>query len=283
MKKALLLTAALMGALALNAQTGYYTLDQINNDTDHALEASTPENGYWYQSGETVELNTETHSTVDEWTAGDKKGIYYIPQFKYSMTWRQTSHTNYLIKKIRVWREMTDHAEELASRAVRDVDDYLCYEATDVQEIEYGAPQVSDAVVPTPRTFCEAQGIADDGIGDPETQFGGRKPTPTDPVTIVYRLRVYTAYVDYADPNIYYENHGGIYTTSETPFRVWETFETVTLTNPTAVEELNVNRVETGKAYYNLQGMQSSEPFDGLNIVVTSYSDGTTSTSKVMR
>ena len=37
-----------------------------------------------------------------------------------------------------------------------------------------------------------------------------------------------------------------------------------------------------GVTYYNAQGMQSSKPFDGLNIIVTRYSDGTTSTSKVM-
>jgi hypothetical protein len=29
--------------------------------------------------------------------------------------------------------------------------------------------------------------------------------------------------------------------------------------------------------------MQSDKPFDGINIVVTRYSDGTTSTTKVVR
>ena len=35
--------------------------------------------------------------------------------------------------------------------------------------------------------------------------------------------------------------------------------------------------------YYNSLGMSSKTPFDGINIVVTRYSDGTTSTTKVMR
>jgi hypothetical protein len=35
--------------------------------------------------------------------------------------------------------------------------------------------------------------------------------------------------------------------------------------------------------YYNAQGIQSDKPFDGLNIVVTRYSNGTTSTTKVIR
>lgn len=38
-----------------------------------------------------------------------------------------------------------------------------------------------------------------------------------------------------------------------------------------------------GVTYYNVQGAQSSEPFNGINIIVTRYSDGTTSTCKVVR
>ena len=38
-----------------------------------------------------------------------------------------------------------------------------------------------------------------------------------------------------------------------------------------------------GVTYYNMSGMQSKEPFDGINIVVTRYSDGTTSAAKVVR
>lgn len=38
-----------------------------------------------------------------------------------------------------------------------------------------------------------------------------------------------------------------------------------------------------GVTYVNLQGMTSNKPFDGINIVVTRYSDGTTSTSKIRR
>ena len=50
----------------------------------------------------------------------------------------------------------------------------------------------------------------------------------------------------------------------------------------TGVNELNAGN-ETGKTYYNLQGIASDTPYDGLNIVVTRYSDGTTKTTKVMR
>ena len=35
--------------------------------------------------------------------------------------------------------------------------------------------------------------------------------------------------------------------------------------------------------YVNALGMQSDKPFDGVNIVITRYSNGTVSTTKVVR
>ena len=50
----------------------------------------------------------------------------------------------------------------------------------------------------------------------------------------------------------------------------------------TSIAEFTSNN-EVSKTYYNAQGIQSDKPFDGVNIVVTRYSDGTTKTSKVVR
>ena len=56
-------------------------------------------------------------------------------------------------------------------------------------------------------------------------------------------------------------------------------------TNPhdpsTAVAELYINGEVVSKTYYNTQGMESDQPFDGINIVVTRYSNGATTTTKV--
>jgi hypothetical protein len=35
--------------------------------------------------------------------------------------------------------------------------------------------------------------------------------------------------------------------------------------------------------YYNLQGVESTEPFNGVNIKVTTYSDGSRSTEKLLK
>ena len=51
----------------------------------------------------------------------------------------------------------------------------------------------------------------------------------------------------------------------------------------TAVVEKNAPKAVVGVSYYNLMGVESKKPFDGVNIVVTRYSDGSTSTTKVLR
>lgn len=50
----------------------------------------------------------------------------------------------------------------------------------------------------------------------------------------------------------------------------------------TAVDDVKAEREVVGVRYFNLQGMTSVEPFNGVNIVITTYSDGTTATKKVL-
>ena len=50
----------------------------------------------------------------------------------------------------------------------------------------------------------------------------------------------------------------------------------------TAVNEINAI-VEVGKTYYNAQGIESDKPFDGVNIVITRYSDGSSRTAKIVK
>ena len=52
---------------------------------------------------------------------------------------------------------------------------------------------------------------------------------------------------------------------------------------PTSVKDVNAEKTVAGVRYVNLAGMMSDKPFDGVNVVVTTYSDGTTSTTKVIK
>jgi hypothetical protein len=49
----------------------------------------------------------------------------------------------------------------------------------------------------------------------------------------------------------------------------------------TGVKEIN-SEEEVGKTFYNVQGIASDTPYDGFNIVVTRYSDGSTKSKKVI-
>lgn len=51
----------------------------------------------------------------------------------------------------------------------------------------------------------------------------------------------------------------------------------------TGLGSVSVDRQMTSVTYYNMMGQQSSKPFDGVNIVVTRYNDGTTMTTKVVK
>lgn len=51
----------------------------------------------------------------------------------------------------------------------------------------------------------------------------------------------------------------------------------------TAVSEVSYDGEVVSRTYVNSLGMQSDEPFDGVNIVITRYSDGKVSTTKVIR
>ena len=52
---------------------------------------------------------------------------------------------------------------------------------------------------------------------------------------------------------------------------------------PSAVETVKAGKQVTGTQYVNMAGMTSDQPFDGVNVVVTTYDDGTTSTAKVIK
>lgn len=52
---------------------------------------------------------------------------------------------------------------------------------------------------------------------------------------------------------------------------------------PVGINGVEVNRNVVSVKYYNLAGVESDQPFDGVNMVVTRYSDGSVTTTKVMK
>ena len=54
-------------------------------------------------------------------------------------------------------------------------------------------------------------------------------------------------------------------------------------TDPSAVSDVNAAKTVKSVRYFNVAGIESNKPFDGMNIVVKTYTDGTTSTVKVIK
>lgn len=51
----------------------------------------------------------------------------------------------------------------------------------------------------------------------------------------------------------------------------------------TRIENVNTNKEVKSVRYYNTLGVESNTPFEGVNIIVTTYSDGTTSAEKTLK
>lgn len=52
---------------------------------------------------------------------------------------------------------------------------------------------------------------------------------------------------------------------------------------PTAISTTSISKQVVSNTYYNVAGMASDKPFNGINIVVTRYSDGSHTATKIMR
>ena len=60
-------------------------------------------------------------------------------------------------------------------------------------------------------------------------------------------------------------------------------FNRVAMWGSTSVVENLAAKTVNNVKYFNVAGMESNVPFEGVNIMVTTYNDGTTSTSKVIK
>lgn len=93
-----------------------------------------------------------------------------------------------------------------------------------------------------------------------------------------------------ADGNYYSLDHTKTYTVYVTDkARGSFTFDDIysdielVINNTTAVEEINAGKTVASVNYFNLAGQMSAQPVDGVNIVVTTYTDGTRTTAKVIK
>ena len=49
------------------------------------------------------------------------------------------------------------------------------------------------------------------------------------------------------------------------------------------MKDVTTAKEVAGVKYYNIAGVESAQPFDGINVVVTTYTDGSKTTTKVVK
>ena len=58
---------------------------------------------------------------------------------------------------------------------------------------------------------------------------------------------------------------------------------TATVNNSSAISQITAQKEVAKVRYINVAGQESDTPFEGINVVVTTYTDGTRTTRKIIR
>ena len=200
-------------------------------------------------------------ATADEFTpqtttgTTDKCKYYYIP-----MTANVDLPDGYEIYKVRAWRQVDTQwlGEEDANHFDRVSNDYL-FETMGAE-----ANEANDVVV----------GLAseDGNVHHHTGLFGAKSLSPGESFDANFIVRVY-----FTKPSTSKDGEARYY--------IAEKQQSVTITDAiiTGIANVKGDKKVASVKYYNLAGIESDQPFDGVNMVVTRYTDGSTSTTKVMK
>ena len=246
-----------------------------------------------------VEPGSNNNPLMSEyyWTSGGKKFAYYNLQLSIDT---KNIPAGYKIYKIRAWREMDANllGEEYAALSGRLMQSYK------FEEITFGTDQMDDFLNNGYKLGSGDASVTVTGAnGKPQTidftlgTFGAQKLRTDEPAsdhsvsdgfTVGFFVRVYFTRTANLQQTT---NAAGIHTLAEGDLPADGKFYMVEANNnirlnggqvPTGIENLNARQVVDMK-YYNPAGIESDTPFQGVNIVVTRYSDGSTTTTKILK
>ena len=201
---------------------------------------------------------------------GDKYAYYNI----YLQVDQSSIPAGYSIYKVRAWRKVDPSllGEEYSKYNYRmGIDGEYLYEELDNVQLGEG----------------DLLGTGKDINGQVKCTFGARKlrtsPDETgviDELKAEFVVRVYfTAATPAGAPVLKADGDAKYYVMEATTERTFDLKDGVV----TGVAQLTTSGDVQGVTYYNVAGAASSQPWQGVNIVVTRYSDGTTTTAKVVK
>jgi hypothetical protein len=230
------------------------------------------------------------------WTDGDGNKYAY---YKVTLTVSQKDvPEGYQLYKVRAWRQVENAASVLGEE----------YEALNSR---MGANvKFVDVTFDTTKETAAAQRAIDaatDELGAEEDHITVHNPQTDTDVTINFNAGTFGArkvgnpsneegVIEQLDMNfkvrMYFTRLANLTTTRDAAsgkddkFYIVEQEIPFTLNSDniiTGVENMNISREVVGVKYYNVAGIESDKPFQGVNIVVTRYSDGSTTTTKILK
>ena len=231
------------------------------------------------------------------WKKGDDRYAYYNVDLRVN---KDEIPEGYEVYRVRAWRQvdptlLDEPLEQFANRKT-DTGEYMFENMLGVQETDGEYQQGANMIL--------GSKVIDDVVnpnnGTPITvyrgTFGARKVQTTGANAqndgCVNKLDMNFIVRVYFTPKRVEEEQGGQQAprlkaegdTDDRPFYIAEYVYPFTINGgiPTGIETLNARQVVSEK-YYNPAGIESSTPFQGVNIVVTRYSDGSTTTTKILR
>ena len=218
------------------------------------------------------------------WLKGSDRYAYYTVELPIKT---DAVPTGYKIYMIRAWREIdTDLLDEpMEAFADRKSGDYMFEEMLGKQE--EGGEYQPGTHMRLGATQVAAQNVnGDDIAGVYRGTFGARKVRTQggdndgtiEDLNMNFRVRLYfTPEVSAKGAAPKAVDSDKIYYIAEytTPFTIKGGIST-------GLENLNARQV-VGVKYYNVAGIESDAPFHGVNIMVTRYSDGSSTTTKILK
>ena len=218
----------------------------------------------------TVESSATTGDNGYEWTMNGSTYVYYNTLLKVNVL---DLPAGYEVAKVRAWRKVNADNFLGEQAPTQNTPDYR-YRANLDSNGEFMFSNYN-----TTNYDPEGYDIQEGGyIGGEEDNnhimagtFGGKKLENGEQVPMDFVVR------------IYFTKTGA--KAGEQPYYIAEVPATDVLTSniPTSITGVESYRNVISEKYYNPAGIESDTPFKGVNIVVTRYSDGSTTTTKILK
>ncbi len=218
-----------------------------------------------------IEVDVEKYANVGEngyeWTDGTNTYTYYQVQLKVNVL---DLPTGYQIAKVRTWRKIDKDylGEQNPTQYTADYRwriDNIDAETGELLYIDKEDCQLNEALGDKP-----------DNNGIFAGTFGALKLETGDEIPMEFVVRIYFTKEDSGSKAV--ESADGKYYIAEVTAT-----DKLTSDIPTSIYGVESAKVVAGVKYYNMAGVESDVPFQGINIEVTTYKDGSRTSRKIMK